>query len=302
MAIDIGTIKANHPIMQTIESLTGEEVSKHKIKCPFHADETPSLHVYDDGGWKCFGCGKHGDVIDFLGYYYYGEQYNPDTHFIEVIDRISALGIKPLPVHTTRPKPTKPKLRLDIDLEEIMRWHESMPPQRRQYWYSRGLTDRTIDEFLLGWDGKRYTIPALYRLQPFAVKRRQSDIDDGIAAKYTQIAGGRVGIFNADVLWTATKCIVCEGEIDCMLLTQLGYHAVSSTGGAGSWKAEWAKFFTHIREIVILYDNDAAGIEGANKVRSGMRRAKIATLPEGIKDVGELWATGNAASWLKENV
>jgi DNA primase len=87
-----------------------------------------------------------------------------------------------------------------------------------------------------------------------------------------------------------------------MLLDQLGYRAVSMTAGAGSWKDDWARFFTHVRDIYLLFDNDKAGREGAAKVHATLRRAKIVTLPEGVKDVGELWATGSAASWLKENV
>ncbi|MBK9166581.1 MAG: AAA family ATPase [Bryobacterales bacterium] len=34
--------------------------------CPFHQEDTPSFTVFDDGGWKCFGCGAAGDVFDFL--------------------------------------------------------------------------------------------------------------------------------------------------------------------------------------------------------------------------------------------
>jgi hypothetical protein len=37
-------------------------------RCPFsdHADDTPSFYTYggNDPGWKCFGCQRHGDVID----------------------------------------------------------------------------------------------------------------------------------------------------------------------------------------------------------------------------------------------
>jgi DNA primase len=87
-----------------------------------------------------------------------------------------------------------------------------------------------------------------------------------------------------------------------MILTQLGYNAVTSTAGAGSWKEDWARFFTHVKDIHLLFDNDKAGREGAAKVHATLRRAKIVTLPEGVKDVGELWATGSAASWLRENV
>ena len=34
-------------------------------RCPFHEDKNPSLAVYSDG-YKCFGCGASGDVIDFI--------------------------------------------------------------------------------------------------------------------------------------------------------------------------------------------------------------------------------------------
>jgi hypothetical protein len=34
-------------------------------RCPFHDDRKPSFAVYPDG-YKCFGCGASGDVIDFI--------------------------------------------------------------------------------------------------------------------------------------------------------------------------------------------------------------------------------------------
>lgn len=35
--------------------------------CPFHAEKTASMKVYDgDRGWHCFGCHKGGDVIDLV--------------------------------------------------------------------------------------------------------------------------------------------------------------------------------------------------------------------------------------------
>ena len=37
-------------------------------RCPYHNDTEPSFHVYagDDPHYHCFGCGSHGDVIDFV--------------------------------------------------------------------------------------------------------------------------------------------------------------------------------------------------------------------------------------------
>jgi hypothetical protein len=37
----------------------------HKVSCPFHEDPTPSLQIYPDH-WHCFGCGEHGNRIDWL--------------------------------------------------------------------------------------------------------------------------------------------------------------------------------------------------------------------------------------------
>lgn len=34
------------------------------ICCPLHREKTPSLKLYDDGSWHCFGCGKGGGSID----------------------------------------------------------------------------------------------------------------------------------------------------------------------------------------------------------------------------------------------
>jgi len=74
--IDTSALKAANPLPTIIERMTNQQVVKHKVVCPFHDDRNPSLHVYEDGGFKCFGCGVAGDVLDFVGYYLFGPQYN----------------------------------------------------------------------------------------------------------------------------------------------------------------------------------------------------------------------------------
>ena len=329
MAVDIDAIKAANPLPEIVERYTGQRIEKHKIHAPWRQERTPSVHIYEDGSWYDFGGGFGGDVIDFVGRCMFGgEHYD----FHAVIDALGALDIKPLPQATPRQKPAKPVNKLEMSLEYVMRMSDEMPDERRAYWHSRGLTNQTIGEFFLGWDGKRYTIPATYRLQLFGMKQRNTPeyldsmrtaresaemalraahpewTDKQIEAelppvppKYTQTVGSRVGIFNADMLWgDAENVIICEGEIDCMLLHQAGFVAVSSTGGAGSWKPEWAQFFTHIRSVHILYDNDKAGLDGARKIQRSLRRAQVVTLPEDVKDVGELFEKlGDPVGWLR---
>jgi hypothetical protein len=50
-----------------VERLTGQRVGRsRKVRCPFHDDQTPSLHVYPDPdrGWYCFGCARGGSIYD----------------------------------------------------------------------------------------------------------------------------------------------------------------------------------------------------------------------------------------------
>ena len=40
--------------------------SRYVGLCPFHSDQTPSFFVFTDNHFYCFGCGEHGDAIDFV--------------------------------------------------------------------------------------------------------------------------------------------------------------------------------------------------------------------------------------------
>jgi hypothetical protein len=46
--------------------LVGHPLNRdHKVPCPFHEDQTPSLHAFGRGrGWRCFGCGARGSIFD----------------------------------------------------------------------------------------------------------------------------------------------------------------------------------------------------------------------------------------------
>jgi hypothetical protein len=53
-----------------VERLCDSTVGRdRKVRCPFHDDETPSLHVFDEPerGWFCFGCHRGGSIYDFAG-------------------------------------------------------------------------------------------------------------------------------------------------------------------------------------------------------------------------------------------
>lgn len=54
------------PACDYAQALTGRGAGRDgKIACPFHEDRTPSLQLYDDGTWYCYGCRRGGSIYDF---------------------------------------------------------------------------------------------------------------------------------------------------------------------------------------------------------------------------------------------
>jgi len=64
---DLTELRARIPLVELIGRRVKLSRSGRHMKgcCPFHIEKTPSFYVYDDG-YHCFGCGAHGDAIDFV--------------------------------------------------------------------------------------------------------------------------------------------------------------------------------------------------------------------------------------------
>ncbi len=73
----IERFKAEHPIDEVIGDavpLKTHQSGRYLTgRCPFHDDRTPSFVVWPEvGKFRCYGCGEHGDVVDFLKLYQAG--------------------------------------------------------------------------------------------------------------------------------------------------------------------------------------------------------------------------------------
>ena len=68
MAVDFDAIRRDYPLDQIVgRTLRLKKAGANKAAvCPFHPDRSPSLVLYPDDTYHCFGCGAHGDVIDYV--------------------------------------------------------------------------------------------------------------------------------------------------------------------------------------------------------------------------------------------
>jgi DNA primase len=91
--ISLDDFKARLPLVEIVArrvrlTRRGHE---HIGLCPFHREKTPSFTVSDAKGfYHCFGCGQHGNAIDFV-------MATEGLEFAEAVARLAELAGLPLP-------------------------------------------------------------------------------------------------------------------------------------------------------------------------------------------------------------
>lgn len=171
-----------------------------------------------------------------------------------------------------------------IDQKLISKWHKSLSPIHRKYLQTeRVLSDDIIDQFELGFDGERLTIPIrdefgnwvnAKRYDPKAKLRGMPKMLNYKLQSEERSYGSPAMIYPIGALVhtpDSEPVIICEGELDALALISIGFTAVTSTHGSTSWPKHYTEMFRG-RDVVIAYDNDRAGEDGTNTVLDNLRK------------------------------
>src|SRR5438876_10752812 len=176
-------------------------------------------------------------------------------------------------------------------LELAREYHRNLPANVREYLQqARGISAEVIDRHLLGWNGSRITIPIFDREGKFPFFKLAKGPQDKIESpKMLATPGAHADLYGWErVICKPEQIIVCEGEFDRLALESRGFAAVTSTGGALTFRPEWAEVLREIPTIYICFDNDAAGRAGAERVARLIPHARIVRLPEEVGDGGDV--------------
>jgi DNA primase len=124
---------------------------EYKANCPFHEERTPSFCVVPDKGfYKCFGCGKSGDVFGFVM-----ERQGMD--FIDAVKYVAGrTGVEVREVKRAREEddPHRPLYEINAFAKEWFRGRlldEAEGGTARAYLEGRGIDAATAERFGLGF-------------------------------------------------------------------------------------------------------------------------------------------------------
>ena len=125
--------------------------ASYKGLCPFHEERTPSFVIQKgDNHYHCFGCGAHGDAIQFL-------MTHLKMSFVEAVENLADRFQVELEEVTTSEHPKgPPKAALKDALEKACQFyqfyllHTLEGHAALDYLYSRGITHDFIRKFQIG--------------------------------------------------------------------------------------------------------------------------------------------------------
>src|SRR5688572_26721402 len=151
---DVVRVRDASDLVAIVEQYTqGKRVGRRwQGLCPFHAEKTPSFSVNPELGlYRCFGCGKSGDVITFVR-----DQEHLD--FVGAVEWLAAkAGITLRYTDRVEGEGRKRRARLIGAMEQAVDWYHQRlltaddAAKARSYLRSRGLEGDIVRAYRVGW-------------------------------------------------------------------------------------------------------------------------------------------------------
>ena len=319
--VDIAALKSRHPLGDVVEASGVRLRGRGRVRqgvCPFHEEAEGSFTVYaDTERWYCFGCGKGGDVLDFL-------QRAEGVSLPEAIRRLDASPPTTAPARLGAPRRAAartaappPDPAIATAAARFYAGQLRRSAEARAYLASRGIDLDTAMRLGLGHAPGRGLRTALASAGFTSGRIRESGLFTEHGERFAgmvvvpEVAGGRVRWlagraidpersprFQAlpgpkPVLGLGRLChaspwaVVTEGVFDWLVLSEWGLPACAALGTQGMERV--AAALRGCPNVFIAFDADSAGREAAARLTSLLgRRAAVVALPQGIADVAEL--------------
>lgn len=259
----------------------------HTGLCPFHNEKSPSFTVNQAKQmYKCFGCGKSGDSIQFI-------IEHANKTYVEAIQILAAKHN--VEVEETGPKReyVKPVQRLEKLEQKKIEWFEK----------ERGISNDTLLRMKIT-EAKEW-MPQFEKEVPVICFNyfRNDQVTNikfrGPQKSFKLSKDAELIFYNIDAIRGENTAVIVEGEIDTLTLIESGiYNVVGVPNGTppknSNMNLEYLnncwEDFSKLKTVIIAVDNDEVGkyLKEELARRIGKEKCKMVTYPEGCKDPNEI--------------
>ena len=296
--IEIEQLKASYPI----ENVIGETVKLERKGtnyvglCPFHEDHHPSLVVNPQKQtFKCFACGEHGDVIEFI-------EKTEHCNFMEAVGKLK-IENRELKINKKNANPVdRDNDAKQFSIKKNLQFFSTLLP------YACGYTELTPAylDFEVGqspvnvpkeWYAMRNRVIFPIRneageLIAFAARRLTDNNSEEPKYINTSTANGYKKSENLYALHRAKEAIagkgfvfVVEGYKDAIAMHAAGFSNTVALCGTALTTGQIALLKKYTSRICLLLDGDKPGREAARKISLSLNpysmEVQTIFLPEG---------------------
>lgn len=261
-----------------------------KIICPFHDDVKPSMQVFlDTNRFKCYGCQKYGDHIDFIKAVKKCDDLEAYVHLNKIMNNKAYDKIQ---IRVNKRKDNKELLK------DAYLYYSTLPTtdwfniDDNHYLINRGFSRETLTELDIRENFNHiYGVCAPLRdngkFRGYVCRATVNEFNgESVDRKYLYNTGfsrrnSLIGNYYRD--WV----VVCEGYFDYVALVQAGFkNAVCIMG----WKAtpkQIAKLQKVTDKIITALDNTPLGDEGSEYLDEYFYTIRF-PFPSGCKDPADM--------------
>lgn len=308
-------------IIEVYEHYTGNKIPTFRkarnVSCPFHgADKNPSMHLYTkDNSFHCFACGEHGSTIDFVMKI---KNYTEPLDAAEELCRTFNVEYEEKKECSFGPEYiTYTKIFTKLANLFNLSLHSKNCPNPN-YFKERGLSDKTINDNLLGYCPENLQFDVTKDLTYlkacglsnslgrcplagryiFPIKNPRGDIV-GFAGRsltdktYKYINTPETSIFQKGHLLynfheakKYPRIVVVEGYMDALSLIELGVPNVVALMGVALTNYQVAML--QGKELILALDSDKTGQQRTSEIIFNNKKIKFQVIPVmPYKDINE---------------
>ena len=206
-------------------------------------------------------------------------------------------GLARPPVGRTRVRQTK-RVTPKVDFGKLAKRYQARISRRQIAMLGRtlGVMAASLIRLGVGWDGEAFCFPMCdeYR-RVIGIRRRLGD------GRKLCVTGSRTGLFIPEEIDGSGPLTVCEGPTDTAAALDMGFSAVGRPNCNS--KVKMTARYAGGRQVTIIADNDAVGIDGAKQLAKELavrsRKVRIIVPPLGVKDLRDWKSKGLTARQIR---
>ena len=266
-------LKSGLPVYVQQITEPDRKAGRNMYKCPLcgsgksgKRNSDGAFSITPDGKfWKCFSCGKSGNIFTLIKYHEGIEDFKDQVKRADEI-----LGINMYTEYTkntgnskftakSKTETEKPKVSKGKYYAYIQACNADA--SKTDYFKSRGFNDDVVRRFNLGYDASKETIVIPYSKDGSYYITRS--VKEKIFRKPKSDDAGEEPVYNEAALYDGVKpCFVCESPIDAISIMIAGYGKCNavSLGGTGSEKLlKVTKDRKPTAPLILSFDADDPG-------------------------------------------